>query len=35
MLDENMGKVIKGEKNNEMKKEKEKKVFLYILKILC
>jgi hypothetical protein len=35
MLDENMGKVIKGEKKNNEMKKKEKKVFLYIFKILC
>jgi hypothetical protein len=34
MLDEKIGKVVKGEKQNR-KKEKEKKVFLYVLKILC
>jgi hypothetical protein len=31
MLDEKMGKVAKGEK----KKERKKEVFLYVLKILC
>jgi hypothetical protein len=34
MLDEKMGKVAKGEKKTK-KKERKKKVFLYVLKILC
>ena len=32
MLDEKMGKVAKGDKQE---KEKKNKVFLYVLKVLC
>jgi hypothetical protein len=39
MLDEKMGKVAKGEKKRKKKKKKKriiiKKVFLYVLKVLC
>ena len=34
MFDEKIGKVIKGEREKKRKKF-EKKVFLYVLKILC
>jgi len=34
MLDEKMGKVAKGEKQ-EKKRKTKKKVFLYVLKVLC
>ena len=34
MLDEKMGKVAKGKKEKKKNREKEKKVFLYVLKIL-
>jgi len=34
MLDKKMGKVAKGKKNKKIQKKKEKKVFLYVLKIL-
>ena len=35
MLDEKMGKVAKGKKKKEKEKKRTKKVFFYVLKILC